>query len=64
MLTAKQRELLVFIDGHIRKHGISPSFDEMKERYSMHDGALNAASIDNKRAGVATKHFQNLIIIF
>ncbi|WP_306253861.1 transcriptional repressor LexA [Parvularcula sp. IMCC14364] len=31
MLTAKQRELLVFIDKRIRETGISPSFDEMKE---------------------------------
>ena len=30
MLTRKQYELLVFIDGHLKKHGVSPSFDEMK----------------------------------
>jgi repressor LexA len=31
MLTAKQRELLIFIDGRLRESGISPSFDEMRE---------------------------------
>jgi repressor LexA len=31
MLTAKQRELLVFIDGRLKASGISPSFDEMRE---------------------------------
>jgi repressor LexA len=31
MLTAKQRELLIFIDGRLKQNGISPSFDEMRE---------------------------------
>jgi repressor LexA len=31
MLTAKQRELLFFIDTRLRESGISPSFDEMRE---------------------------------
>jgi repressor LexA len=31
MLTAKQRELLLFIDEKLRSSGISPSFDEMRE---------------------------------
>src|SRR4051812_18434586 len=31
MLTAKQRELLLFIDKRLKQDGISPSFDEMKE---------------------------------
>jgi repressor LexA len=31
MLTKKQYELLVFIDRHLKKNGVSPSFDEMKE---------------------------------
>jgi repressor LexA len=31
MLTAKQRELLLFIDGRLKDGGISPSFDEMRE---------------------------------
>ncbi len=31
MLTAKQRELLVYINQRISESGISPSFDEMKE---------------------------------
>ncbi len=31
MLTAKQRELLVFINSRVKETGISPSFDEMKE---------------------------------
>ncbi|MBA3669987.1 MAG: transcriptional repressor LexA [Sphingomonas sp.] len=30
MLTAKQRELLLFIDGKLKQGGISPSFDEMR----------------------------------
>ncbi|OSQ37931.1 transcriptional repressor LexA [Thalassospira mesophila] len=35
MLTRKQYELLVYIDSHLRDHGISPSFDEMKEALSL-----------------------------
>jgi repressor LexA len=31
MLTAKQRELLMMIDGRLKQTGISPSFDEMRE---------------------------------
>jgi repressor LexA len=31
MLTAKQRELLIFIDTRLKENGISPSFDEMRE---------------------------------
>ena len=31
MLTAKQRELLLFIDSRLKDEGISPSFDEMRQ---------------------------------
>src|SRR3954469_17451293 len=31
MLTAKQRELLLFIDNRLKENGVSPSFDEMRE---------------------------------
>jgi len=31
MLTAKQRELLLFVDKRLNESGISPSFDEMRE---------------------------------
>jgi repressor LexA len=31
MLTAKQRELLLFIDDRLKQSGVSPSFDEMRE---------------------------------
>lgn len=31
MLTAKQRELLLFIDNRLKEDGVSPSFDEMRE---------------------------------
>src|SRR5688572_10808362 len=31
MLTRKQHELLLYIDGHLNETGISPSFEEMKE---------------------------------
>jgi repressor LexA len=31
MLTAKQRELLLFIDARLKEGGVSPSFDEMRE---------------------------------
>ena len=31
MLTAKQRELLIFIDDRLKADGVSPSFDEMRE---------------------------------
>ncbi len=35
MLTAKQYELLVYIDGYLSQRGISPSFDEMKEALNL-----------------------------
>ncbi|MGE4528244.1 MAG: LexA family protein, partial [Rhodospirillaceae bacterium] len=31
MLTAKQRNLLLLIDTHLKRFGIVPSFDEMKD---------------------------------
>lgn len=31
MLTSKQRELLLFVQGRLRQTGVSPSFDEMRE---------------------------------
>jgi repressor LexA len=31
MLTRKQYELLIFIDRHLKTHGVPPSFDEMKD---------------------------------
>ena len=31
MLTAKQRELLLFINERLGESGVSPSFDEMRE---------------------------------
>ena len=31
MLTKKQHELLIFINKWLENHGVSPSFDEMKE---------------------------------
>jgi repressor LexA len=35
MLTKKQFELLKFIDIHIKEHGVSPSFDEMKDALNL-----------------------------
>jgi repressor LexA len=35
MLTAKQRELLLFIDERLKDTGISPSFDEMREALAL-----------------------------
>ena len=35
MLTKKQHELLVFIHGHLQRHGVSPSFDEMKDALAL-----------------------------
>jgi len=35
MLTKKQFELLKFIDLHIKEHGVSPSFDEMKDALNL-----------------------------
>lgn len=31
MLTRKQHELLIYIHRHLNEHGVSPSFDEMKD---------------------------------
>ncbi len=31
MLTQKQNQLLVYINSHLNRHGVSPSFDEMKD---------------------------------
>ena len=35
MLTPKQYELLAYIDTFIGQHGVSPSFDEMKEALNL-----------------------------
>ena len=35
MLTEKQKELLVFINGRLQETGVPPSFDEMKEALSL-----------------------------
>ena len=35
MLTRKQHELLLFINRHLAEHGVSPSFDEMKEALNL-----------------------------
>ena len=35
MLTRKQYELLVYIKKHLDSHGVSPSFDEMKEALAL-----------------------------
>jgi repressor LexA len=35
MLTTKQKELLVFINGRLQETGVPPSFDEMKEALSL-----------------------------
>ncbi len=35
MLTRKQYELLMFIHRHLGEHGVSPSFDEMKEALNL-----------------------------
>ena len=35
MLTKKQHELLLFIHGHLQRHGVSPSFDEMKDALAL-----------------------------
>jgi repressor LexA len=35
MLTKKQYELLLYIDGHLKETGFSPSFEEMKEALNL-----------------------------
>ena len=40
MLTAKQHELLMFIDRRLKDGGISPSFDEMREALRARDERL------------------------
>src|ERR1700742_3781251 len=35
MLTRKQYELLLFIDQRLKEHGVSPSFDEMKDALNL-----------------------------
>src|SRR5277367_220008 len=35
MLTKKQYELLLFINKRLNEHGVSPSFDEMKEALNL-----------------------------
>jgi repressor LexA len=35
MLTRKQHELLLFLHAHLNEHGVSPSFDEMKEALNL-----------------------------
>ncbi len=35
MLTKKQLELLLFIDGYVKRHGTAPSFEEMKQAVNL-----------------------------
>ena len=35
MLTRKQNELLLYINRHLSEHGVSPSFDEMKDALNL-----------------------------
>lgn len=35
MLTRKQHQLLLFINDHLSRHGVSPSFDEMKDALTL-----------------------------
>tara|TARA_Y100000310_G_C20400245_1_gene677058 strand:+ start:479 stop:712 length:234 start_codon:yes stop_codon:yes gene_type:complete len=35
MLTKRQHELLLFIDGHINKHGYGPSYSDMMKNFGL-----------------------------
>jgi repressor LexA len=58
MLTRKQHELLVFIDGHLRVTGFSPSFEEMKAALNLRSksGIHRLISALEERGFLARRH--------
>ena len=58
MLTRKQHELLVFIDGHLRATGFSPSFEEMKAALNLRSksGIHRLISALEERGFLARRH--------
>lgn len=53
MTTARQHELLTFIDGYLREHGFSPAFDEMKDSL----GLKSKSGVDRLLTGLAKGGF-------
>ncbi len=58
MLTRKQYELLVFIDGYLKQTGCSPSFEEMKEALDLKSksGIHRLVSALEERGYLARRH--------
>jgi repressor LexA len=58
MLTPKQRELLIFIDRHLKQTGCSPSFEEMKEALNLKSksGIHRLISALEERRFLARRH--------
>lgn len=53
MLTKKQHELLLFLHRHLNEHGVSPSFDEMKEAL----GLKSKSGIHRLISGLEERYF-------
>lgn len=53
MLTKKQHELLLFLHRHLNEHGVSPSFDEMKEAL----GLKSKSGIHRLISGLEERNF-------
>ena len=58
MLTRKQYELLVYIDGHLKQTGFSPSFEEMKDALNLKSksGIHRLISALEERGYLARRH--------
>jgi repressor LexA len=58
MLTRKQYELLVYIDGHLKQTGFSPSFEEMKDALNLRSksGIHRLISALEERGYIARRH--------
>jgi repressor LexA len=58
MLTRKQYELLVYIDGHLKQTGYSPSFEEMKDALNLKSksGIHRLISALEERGYLARRH--------
>lgn len=58
MLTRKQYELLVYIDGQLKQNGVSPSFEEMKDALNLRSksGIHRLISALEERGYLARRH--------
>ena len=59
MLTKKQLELLLLIDKKIKKTGVTPSFDEMKEKLGLRSkSGIHRLIVHSKRGFIKNLHLK------